>query len=244
MIRRFFGLDYQLSWSTYIKQYVNFHSWNDEISTSSVVGKEIICRIVEVPAKGQLISKWFFCVFDFFQKAKEHDLRYHSSKVEFVCLFLEETSTWKNHFDFVWPSPRHLNSQLHPSMNSRVYFLTFDINVNIQNLKILKSLHVRITQIRVNKGFGHLVKSNLAKCKWHNRLISFVVAIPQLYRVSQRILLYNCRNRFNEAAVAAAVAAGFDGAAAAAVAVSTSFLNESDREVKAEPREPGTVDIY
>ena len=56
--------------------------------------------------------------------------------------------------------------------------------------------------------------------------------------------VFNCRNRFNEAAVAAAVAAGFDGAAAAAVAVSTSFLNESDREVKAEPREPGTVDIY
>ena len=52
--------------------------------------------------------------------------------------------------------------------------------------------------------------------------------------------LYNCRNRFNEAAVAAAVAAGFDGAAAAAVAVSTSFLNESDREVKAEPRDPGS----
>ena len=50
-----------------------------------------------------------------------------------------------------------------------------------------------------------------------------------------------CRNRFNEAAVAAAVAAGFDGAAAAAVAVSNSFLNESDREVKAEPREPSST---
>ena len=97
-----------------------------------------------------------------------------------------------------------------------------------------------MNQIRLTKGYGLLVKSNLAKCKWHNRLISFVVAIPQLYRVSQRILLYNCRNRFNEAAVAAAVAARFDGAAAAAVAVSTSFLNESDREVKAEPREPGS----
>ena len=41
--------------------------------------------------------------------------------------------------------------------------------------------------------------------------------------------------------MAAAVAAGFDGAAAAAVAVSNSFLNESDREVKAEPREPSSA---
>ena len=37
------------------------------------------------------------------------------------------------------------------------------------------------------------------------------------------------------------MAAGFDGAAAAAVAVSNSFLNESDREVKAEPREPSST---
>ena len=27
----------------------------------------------------------------------------NSSKVEFICSDLEETSAWKNHFDFVWP---------------------------------------------------------------------------------------------------------------------------------------------
>ena len=40
-------------------------------------------------AKGQLISKWFFGVVDFLQKKnrKQVDLRYHSSKVEFVRSF-------------------------------------------------------------------------------------------------------------------------------------------------------------
>ena len=42
--------------------------------------------------KGQLISKRLFGVFNVFQKTKKKqvDLRYHSSKVEFVR-FLEET---------------------------------------------------------------------------------------------------------------------------------------------------------
>ena len=41
--------------------------------------------------KGQIISKWFFGVLDFgVQKneQKQVDLRYHSSKVEFLCSFI------------------------------------------------------------------------------------------------------------------------------------------------------------
>ena len=46
----------------------------------------------------------FWCL-QFLQKnhQKQVDLRYHSSKVEFVVCFLEESSDWKNPFDFVWP---------------------------------------------------------------------------------------------------------------------------------------------
>ena len=34
---------------------------------------------------------------------KQVNLRFHSSKVELVRVFLEETSAWKNSFDFVRP---------------------------------------------------------------------------------------------------------------------------------------------
>ena len=56
--------------------------------------------------KGQLISKCLFGVFNFFQKMNENKSTWGvivHSKVEFVCSFLEETSAWKNHFDYVWP---------------------------------------------------------------------------------------------------------------------------------------------
>jgi hypothetical protein len=49
----------------------------------------------------QLISKWIFGVFNFLQKTNKN--KSHSSKIEFVCSFLEEMSAWKNHFEFVWP---------------------------------------------------------------------------------------------------------------------------------------------
>ena len=51
--------------------------------------------------KGQLISKCLFGLLTFFLKTNENMLT--SSKVEFVCLFLEERLAWKNHFAFVWP---------------------------------------------------------------------------------------------------------------------------------------------
>ena len=51
--------------------------------------------------KGQLISKCLFGVFTFFQKTNEN--KSTSSKVKFVCSFLEEMAAWKNDFEFVWP---------------------------------------------------------------------------------------------------------------------------------------------
>ena len=55
---------------------------------------------VATPTKGKLISKWFFGVFTFFWKANED--KWINSKVEFIR-FLEENSSWKHHFEFVWP---------------------------------------------------------------------------------------------------------------------------------------------
>ena len=52
-------------------------------------------------AKGQLILKWFFWGRRFPPKneRKQVDLRYHSSKVEFVRSFLEEIDDPKNLFE-------------------------------------------------------------------------------------------------------------------------------------------------
>ena len=50
--------------------------------------------------KGQLISKSLFVVFNFFQKTNKNkfELRYHSSKVEFVCLFFGRNVGLKKSF--------------------------------------------------------------------------------------------------------------------------------------------------
>ena len=55
--------------------------------------------------KGQLISKRLFGVFNFFQKMNENKSIWGIIvvKTNSVIWFLEETSAWKNHFDFVWP---------------------------------------------------------------------------------------------------------------------------------------------
>ena len=62
--------------------------------------------IVAVWCKGQSISKCLFGVFNFFQKTNKNKSTWGIIVVvksnSFVC-FLEETSAWKNHFDFVWP---------------------------------------------------------------------------------------------------------------------------------------------
>ena len=43
----------------------------------------------------------FFGVFNFFQKTNKN--KSTCSKVEFVGFFLEKSSAWKNHYNFVWP---------------------------------------------------------------------------------------------------------------------------------------------
>ena len=55
--------------------------------------------------KGQLTSKCLFVVFNFFQNSNENKSTWGIIVVKsnsFVR-FLEETSAWKNHFEFVWP---------------------------------------------------------------------------------------------------------------------------------------------
>ena len=55
--------------------------------------------------KGHLISKCLFGVFNFFQKTNKNKSTWCIIVVKsnsFVR-FLEETSAWKNHFEFVWP---------------------------------------------------------------------------------------------------------------------------------------------
>ena len=58
-----------------------------------------------LPTKGQLTSKCFFSVFDFFQKTNENKSNWDTIvvKLNSFVWFLEESSAWKNHYDFVWP---------------------------------------------------------------------------------------------------------------------------------------------
>ena len=88
---------------------------------------------------------------------------------------------------------KYLNSHLH-QLWIHEFICNFQGKGKYPELKDFENrlIYKYVNQIRLTKSYCLLVKSNLAKCKWHNRLISFVVAIPQLYyRVSQRILLYN-----------------------------------------------------
>ena len=47
----------------------------------------------------------FFYVFDFFQKTNENKSNWDTIvvKLNSFVRFLEESSAWKNHYDFVWP---------------------------------------------------------------------------------------------------------------------------------------------
>ena len=59
----------------------------------------------EESAKGQIISKWFFDVFDFLQKSNENKSTWGIIVVKsnsFVC-FLEEIEDIKNPFEIIWP---------------------------------------------------------------------------------------------------------------------------------------------
>ena len=55
--------------------------------------------------KGQLISKGLFGILKFFQKRMNEFVfsTIRQKKPEFVRSFLEESSAWKKHYDFVWP---------------------------------------------------------------------------------------------------------------------------------------------
>ena len=57
--------------------------------------------VLNCNAKCQLISKWFLGVHRFPPKKEQRqvDLRYHSSKVEFVRLFFEGNRQPKKHFE-------------------------------------------------------------------------------------------------------------------------------------------------
>ena len=58
--------------------------------------------------KGQIISKWFFGVFDFLQKTNENKSTWGIIVVKsnsFVH-FLEEIEDTKNHFEIIWPLGR------------------------------------------------------------------------------------------------------------------------------------------
>ena len=46
-------------------------------------------------SKGQLISKGLFGILEFFQKTNE--------RIRSFIHFLEESLSWKKHYDFVWP---------------------------------------------------------------------------------------------------------------------------------------------
>ena len=55
--------------------------------------------------KGQIISKWYFGVFDFLQKSNENKSTWGIIVVKSNCFvrFLEENEDTKNHFEIIWP---------------------------------------------------------------------------------------------------------------------------------------------
>ena len=57
------------------------------------------------PSKGQLISKCLFGVFNFLKKTNKNmsTWGFIVVKKNLFVSFLEETSAWRNRFDFVWP---------------------------------------------------------------------------------------------------------------------------------------------
>ena len=61
-------------------------------------------RLTVGESKGQLISKGLFGTLEFLQKTKKKFVysTVRPKKNSFVR-FLEESSAWKNHFEFVWP---------------------------------------------------------------------------------------------------------------------------------------------
>ena len=63
--------------------------------------EKLFLRSIAIIIKGQLISKYLLGVVSFFQKTNENKSTW--VKLNSFVRFLEETSAWKNHFEFVWP---------------------------------------------------------------------------------------------------------------------------------------------
>ena len=100
--------------------------------TSQVMPQHVICWIYYVSRdfsffrlraatdsliKGQLISKCFFGAFTFIQKMNEKKSQVVKSNL--FILFLEETSSWKKYFEFVWP------------LACNVIIFTFFVKINL-----------------------------------------------------------------------------------------------------------------
>ena len=66
---------------------------------------KVVSKTYILHNKGQLVSKCLFGVFNFFQKTNENKSTWGfiAVKLNSFIRFLEETSAWKNHFEFVWP---------------------------------------------------------------------------------------------------------------------------------------------
>ena len=83
-------------------------------------------------AKGQIISKWFFGVFDFLQKTNENKSTWGIIVVKsnsFVR-FLEEIEDTKNHFEIIWPLVTILKA-----------LLSLSVTWSFQSLSVLPAVH-------------------------------------------------------------------------------------------------------
>ena len=110
-------------------------------------------------SKGQLISKCLFGVFNYFQKTNKNKSTWGTIVVKsnsFVR-FLEETSAWKYHFDFVWP--------LVPSTTDRAPTDKMSISLNKLNYPELEH-HTVMTfwMKKITTGLSHPIKQCVCRC--------------------------------------------------------------------------------
>ena len=85
---------------------------------------------------GQLISKWLFGVFNFFQKmsVKKSTWGITVLNLNSFIHFFEETLAWKNHFDFVWPLIGHTKKD---GNHARICFSRTEINFIVINITLI-----------------------------------------------------------------------------------------------------------
>ena len=71
--------------------------------------------------KGQLISKWLFCVFKFFQKMKQNKSTW-VVKLNFFVRFLEELRILKSPFEINWPLVHIIFSGFVAKLKDKCFF--------------------------------------------------------------------------------------------------------------------------